>query len=154
MTPCSFLISPTALWPRDQRKSHPVLSLSFALMLSLPLSQHSLHPPQAFDLERMTEQFKINRAVEPAKEKHLLGWLQSNTQCPINIYPPACPGPAGGGGKLPIWCELLPFKSAISWPLWTRYQPIVCRRVNRSIYYVIAVPLFLYVSPLNLGHNI
>ena len=86
MTPCSFLISPNALWPRGQRKKKT------SLLLPLPLShfsQHSLHP-RAFDLTRMMEQFKIHRAAEPAKEKHLLGWHTVSNQYLPSSPPRTC----------------------------------------------------------------
>lgn len=81
----------------------------------------------------MTEQFKINRAGEPAKEKHLLWWLQSNKQRPINICPPLHQDLLEMVGNFPFAVFLLSFKSAVQCFLWTQYQAIVCGPVNRSI---------------------
>lgn len=81
----------------------------------------------------MTEQFKINRAGEPAKEKHLLWWLQSNKQRPINICPPLHQDLLEMVGNFPFAVFLLSFKSVVQCFLWTQYQAIVCGPVNRSI---------------------
>lgn len=82
MTPCSSLISST-----------PTPSLLTTLSILRPLTSS-----EWWSNLKYTGQWNL------PKKNICWGWLQSNTQHPINICPPPHPGPAGDGGKLPIWC--------------------------------------------------
>lgn len=129
MTPCSFLISPTALWPRGQRKNHlplsPPRSLPSHSTLSIlgPLTSSEWRSSLRYTGQRNLPKKNIcwgdSRATHSVQSIFAL--------LPTQDLPEMV-------GNFPFGVALLSFKSAILCSLWTSYQPFVCRGVNRTVY--------------------